>query len=343
MMTILAGCVAVCMTILITYALIPVARKLKLVDVPSEARKVHRVPTPLIGGVSIVITLGLLFGAALYWQPQVMPTISGSKLVALACATAIIFAVGIIDDRYNIRARYHLAGSVIAATIVVASGITIGKITNPFGGVFSFDTIPFIAGGLTFMWLLGMMYSTKLLDGLDGLSTGVTAIGALMIWALTQTHQYYQPTVGFVAFVFAGACIGFLFINFHPARAFLGDGGSVFMGFALGILAIISGSKIATTLLVMGLPIIDVARVIITRYVSGKSIATGDADHLHHLLLANGVSHRMAVVSYYIAGIIFGVTTLFLQSRGKIVALVILLLGGVATAGYLQYRLRKRI
>ncbi|OGH68093.1 MAG: hypothetical protein A3C15_02280 [Candidatus Magasanikbacteria bacterium RIFCSPHIGHO2_02_FULL_50_9b] len=160
---------------------------------------------------------------------------------------------------------------------------------------------------------------------------------------MTQTQQYYEPRIGFLALIFAGACFGFLALNFHPARAFLGDGGSLFMGFALGILAILSGSKIATTLLVMGLPVIDVARVIIARRIAGVPIAHGDSRHLHHLLIANGFSHRGAVLLYYVIGILFGTTALFLQSRGKIAMLVLLVVFGVTAALYLEHRLRKRV
>lgn len=344
MTSIIAGTIAAVIAATFSYILLPVGRRLKLVDDPSAAeRKVHKKPTVLIGGFAIAFAIILMLVGAQIYTPNLMPELSGLQWCALAIAAIIIFSVGYIDDRYTIPPSKQILGPIFAAAFVVIGGITISKITNPAGGEFSFASIPVISAILTFVWLMGMMYSTKLLDGLDGLSTGLSGIGAVMIFALTQTNQYYEPRVGFIAIIFAGACFGFLILNFHPARAFLGEGGSLFMGFCLGILAIMSGSKIATTLLVMGLPVVDVARVIIMRRLSGHPIARGDSQHLHHLLLANGLSHRGAVLLYYACGAIFGVTALFLQSRGKIIMLAALTMFGVVAAFYLQNRLRKRL
>ena len=340
MTSIFGGIAAALVAVCVTLMLIPIARRIGLVDIPSGGRKVHKKPTALVGGFGILIGVVVVLMGASHVSPELLPVLSAEKWTALIAATIIIFLIGTIDDLHNLSPRVQIIGPIVAAILVSMSGIVVGKITNPSGGVFSFDSFPLFAGVLTFTWLMGMMYSTKLLDGLDGLSTGLSGIGAVMIFALTQTHAYYQPQIGFVALVFAGACFGFLILNFNPARAFLGEGGSLFVGFTLALLAILSGSKIATALIVMGLPVVDVARVIVERKLRGHPVAQGDDQHLHHLLLANGLSHRTAVLLYYFVGFLFGGLALFLQSRGKIILLVILVVIGLLCAQALR---RKKI
>ena len=173
---------------------------------------------------------------------------------------------------------------------------------------------------------MGMMFTTKFLDGLDGLVTGVVAIGALIIFFLSRDPRWLQPEVALVALIFAGACLGFLVWNWHPAKIFLGEGGSLFTGFVLGTLAIISGGKIATTLLVMGLPALDVVRVIARRAQKKTSVFAGDNEHLHFKLLRSGLSQRQAVILLYSLSLIFGLSALVLQTTYKLIAFGILLL-----------------
>jgi predicted adenine nucleotide alpha hydrolase (AANH) superfamily ATPase len=174
---------------------------------------------------------------------------------------------------------------------------------------------------------MGMMYTTKLLDGVDGLVSGVSLIGVSIIFLFTLTSRYYQPDIAFASSALAGAILGFLFYNFNPASIFLGEGGSLFLGFAVGVLAIISGGKIAIALLVMGIPILDVSWVIFRRLISGKNpFKSADKKHLHHRLLALGLSQRQTVFVFYFLSAFFGASALFLQSRGKLLALLALLL-----------------
>ena len=141
-----------------------------------------------------------------------------------------------------------------------------------------------------------------------------------------MTTKYYQPDIGFVALILCASCIGFLFFNFHQAKIFLGEGGSLFLGYALGVLAIISGGKIAIALLVMGIPILDTIWTIIRRIINKKNpFKFADKKHLHFRLLDLGLSIRQAVLVYYVFAAIFGLIALFLQSRGKLFALIILL------------------
>ncbi|MFH1427509.1 MAG: MraY family glycosyltransferase, partial [Patescibacteria group bacterium] len=165
-----------------------------------------------------------------------------------------------------------------------------------------------------------------LLDGIDGLVTGVSAIGGLIIFLFTITTKYYQPDIAIAALVFSAVCLGFLIFNWHPAKIFLGEGGSLFLGFILGVLAIISGGKIAILLLVMGLPVLDVVWTIIRRLVAGKNpFKFADQLHLHFRLLNLGIGQRKTAIIYYLLALSFGLSGLFLQSLGKLFALIILL------------------
>ncbi len=340
----IAGGAAALLSACLAYALIPLGRRLKLVDAPfTVSRKVHKEPIVLIGGIAIAASMVSVLVIASFFVPHLIPILSFKKWFAMVLAIAIIMMFGVLDDRFNVPPRMQIIGPILASLIICFSGIVVGNVTNPLGGVISFSDFPLIAGSITFVWFMGMMYSTKLLDGLDGLSTGLSGIGALMIFALTQTSRFFEPRIGFVAIIFAGACFGFLILNFNPARAFLGEGGSLFVGLVLAILSVLSGSKIATALIVMGLPVIDVARVIISRKLRGHPIFVGDDQHLHHLLLANGLSHRSAVLFYYAVGLSFGVLALFLQSKGKIVLLAILVFLGVALAQWLRRRSKKTV
>ena len=166
-----------------------------------------------------------------------------------------------------------------------------------------------------------------LLDGLDGLVSGVTIIGSLIIFAIAMSTNVAQYNTALIAMILAGAFAGFLIFNWHPARIFLGEGGSLCAGLMLGVLAIISGSKVATTLLIMGIPILDVVWVIARRTLAGQNpFKFADKKHLHFRLLDVGFSHRQAVVFYLILTALFGGFAVFLQTFGKLIALLILLI-----------------
>ncbi len=305
----------------------------KIVDAPNCPRKIHKQNVPLLGGLAVFAGFYLILAGAYFWLPQVFEKISVKVFLGMFLASVVLMIGGYLDDKYDLSPVKQIMFPVIAALIAVVSGIGVFKITNPLGGVFVLG--PILAYVVAFVWLLAMMYTTKLLDGLDGLATGIATIGAVMIFALTQTQKFFQPDVGLIAAIFAGACVGFLIFNFHPAKIFLGEGGSVFVGFILGVLAIISGSKIATTLLVVGIPALDVLWVVIYRTVKRKSLIKGDSAHLHYRLLKKGLSHKFVVLLMYLLAIGFGVTTLFLQSKQKLIALAILVLVMIVLGIYL--------
>ncbi|MBI4434474.1 undecaprenyl/decaprenyl-phosphate alpha-N-acetylglucosaminyl 1-phosphate transferase [Candidatus Uhrbacteria bacterium] len=295
----------------------------------ATSRKLHAKPTPLLGGIAIYLAFTVALGLVAWWtRAPFEGRISPMELGAVFFGGLILVIGGSLDDRYRLRPVRQFLFPLLAVAIVAAAGVGISKITNPFGGVV--HLAPWVTVAFTVTWLLGTTYTMKLLDGLDGLVSGITAIGALLITALSFTSRYYQPDVAVIALALAGTALGFLIFNFHPARIFLGEGGSTLCGFLLGVLAIISGGKVATALLVMGIPAVDVALVIGQRLLQRGSIAQGDRSHLHFRLLDLGFSHRGAVLFLYILAVGFGTTTLFLQAQQKLVALGVL--GVVAVA-----------
>ncbi len=314
------------------------ARRRGVVDVP-RGRKFHARPTPLLGGIAIYLAFAIGLGLVVWFtRAPFEGRISPMELGAVFFGGLILVIGGYLDDRYRLRPVRQFLFPLLAVAIVAAAGIGISKITNPFGGVVLLA--PWVTVAFTVAWLLGTTYTMKLLDGLDGLVSGITAIGALLITALSLTTRYWQPDVAVMSLALAGVCLGFLIFNFHPARIFLGEGGSTLCGFLLGVLAIISGGKVATALLVMGIPAVDVALVIGQRLLRRGSIAQGDRSHLHFRLLDLGFSHRGAVLSLYTLAAGFGTTTLFLQAQQKLIAIVVLTLLAIILSAVAAVRKR---
>ncbi len=299
-----------------------------IVDEPDadgeKGRKIHERATPLLGGIAIfLVYFGFLFAFAPHFLSG---NLRLSHLLGFFVGALIIIIGGTLDDKYNLKPSKQIIFPLLACAALIIGGVAIEKITNPFGGYINLDSLLIIGPLLITIWLLGMMYTTKLLDGVDGLVSGVSAIGGLVIFLFTLTTRYYQPDIAFAAILLAGTVFGFLIFNWHPAKIFLGEGGSLLLGYILGVLAIISGGKIAIALLIMGIPILDVAWTILRRLLSGKNpFRFADKKHLHHRLLALGLGQRATVLIFYGLSLIFGLSGLFLQSRGKLWALIILL------------------
>ncbi|MEK7647752.1 MAG: MraY family glycosyltransferase [Patescibacteria group bacterium] len=323
--------VALAAALVLTPLLRIAARALGILDAPTLPRKQHARPTPLLGGVAVWVAFVTAIAAGLVFYPTVFEALSTRLLVGLLIASGLLMIGGYFDDRYSLPPHIQILFPSAAAVIMVIVGVRIDTVTNPLGtGVIELPTL--ISLPVTWLWFMVLMYTTKLLDGLDGLATGISAIGSLMIVALTATALFWQPDIGALAAAVAGACIGFLVYNFHRASIFLGEGGSVLLGFLLGTCAIVSGSKIATTLLVLGVPVADMIRVAVMRFVRRAPITSGDSTHLHHLLLRAGFSHRATVLMLYAFAITFGVTTLVASPWQKAITIlaIVLLTWGIA-------------
>ncbi|MFH1226007.1 MAG: MraY family glycosyltransferase [bacterium] len=334
------------------------AIKKGIVDIPNEPRKIHQKSVPLLGGWAVfgAFVLTLLFYT--FFTERVLGGFMLLKFVAgIVLAGLVLMLGGYLDDKYKLKPSRQIIFPIIAVLIIIASGIGVEVITNPLGGFihldkinikfFSYNNLPYQitlgADLFALIWLLGLMYTTKFLDGLDGLVSGVTTIGALIIFFLCLHKEVAQPETALLAMILAGAFAGFLLFNWHPAKIFLGEGGGLFAGLMLGVLAIIAGGKIATALLIMGVPILDVIWVIARRvFFEHKSPYAADKKHLHFRLLDVGLSHRGAVLTLYFITAAFGVTSLFLQTRQKLWALMILLFLMVGLAMWLVWRYKRK-
>ncbi|PIR97169.1 MAG: hypothetical protein COT91_02795 [Candidatus Doudnabacteria bacterium CG10_big_fil_rev_8_21_14_0_10_41_10] len=334
---------------LVLFVFTPLVRKFafrtQVLDQPDSPRKVQSAPVPKLGGWAVFLGFASVIAVwQIFWPEFFGLFIKNNYLWGILVGGFILALGGYLDDRFVLAPRYQFLFPVLAVVALIVSGVQLSYINNPFGGAILFDTVkilsyPLFGGIFIFVWVLGMIYTTKFLDGLDGLVSGVAGIGAIVLFLLSQIPQVSQPDTALLSIMFAGAILGFLPWNFHPAKIYLGEGGSTFAGFMIGALAIISGGKVATALLIMGIPILDVAWVILRRTMNQFSPFTGDRKHLHFRLLDIGLSHRQAVMVLYFFSAAFGVSGLFLQSAGKVVALAVLfavmvLLGGFLVIGY---------
>ena len=323
--------------------LTPLVRKMaisfQVVDRPGP-RKIHSTPTPLLGGLAVYGSFTLTVIGLWFFGYVKDGRISLSSIYVLLVSGAVLMIGGYLDDRYQLKPVQQFIFPLLAVIFVIASGIRVQFVTNPLGGILH---IPALLGlVVAFLWLLGMSYTTKFLDGLDGLTSGITAIGSIAIFFVSLLWDVPGSATSYLALALAGSCLGFLVFNWHPAKIFLGEGGSVFCGFVLGVLSIISGSKIATALLVMGIPILDVAWVIIRRMWQGSSPTVADRKHLHFRLFDAGLSHRQVVILLYLLTASFGSVSLLLSSGGKVMALAAMVGVMIVLAGIVVVLYKKR-
>ncbi len=317
------------LAIILTPLIKRLAIKASILDIPKSERKIHKQPIPLLGGLAIY--LAFLISTLTYLQfGNVDFNVVPQKFFAGLIIGGLILTIGgIIDDKYDLPPKILWLFPALASLGVVFSGIGIGIkfISNPFGNPVNLDFavlgIPFSAIFI-WLWMMGMIFTTKFLDGLDGLCSGISLIGGLTLFFLSITPKINQPITATLAIIFVGTLAGYLIFAFYPASIFLGEGGSTFLGFILGTLSVITGGKIATALLVMGIPILDVAWSITRRLWYGMSPFKADKSHLHHRLLDIGFTQPQAVLILYAISAVFGFTAVFLQSFGKLVALIIL-------------------
>jgi UDP-GlcNAc:undecaprenyl-phosphate GlcNAc-1-phosphate transferase len=291
---------------LLAALLTPLVRRVvlrhRIVDRPN-ARRVNTRPIPRAGGLAIAAAFVIVAGGFILlnqragWVPTPLNLQSGDFL-ALFLGGAAAAAVGGIDDLFNLRARWQLAGQVGLAFLAVALGIGIAVINNPFADAPMRFIEPFSVG-FTVFWIVGMMNSINWIDGLDGLSTGVALIACVTLGLISLTTKVSQPLIAVLCFALAGALAGFLRWNFHPAKIFSGTSGVQFVGYTLAVLSILGSAKVAVALLVLGVPIIDTFWIIVGRMTRGASPFAPDRSHIHHRMLDLGMSHRDTVLVIY--------------------------------------------
>ena len=307
----LAAVVAFGSAALITALIVPLVRRAGLrwglIDQP-DARKQHTAPMVRLGGVGIV--LGFIGALLLLWGLGGfvgLPVQNDGLVWATLAGSLCFFVIGLADDLFALPPLPRLAGQLAVAMAVWSQGVRIGAIDLPFGllgapagPIHLPESLSLLA---TVIWLVGITNAINWLDGLDGLAAGVSGIAAVGL--LSVSYSLNQPAPGLLAAALAGSCLGFLRHNFNPARIFMGDGGSYFLGFALAALSIIGPAKGLTSvslllpLLILSLPLADMSAVIMGRLSQGHSPFYPDRRHLHHRLLRAGFSHRRTVVLIY--------------------------------------------
>ncbi len=333
--------VALAATALLSFLLTPLvirfAPQLGAIDVPDSERRVHQRPIPRTGGLAVAtsfVTVGVLgfiasqvFDIALPGRP-----VRSAEIAGLMIGVAVGALIGYIDDRYQLRARWQFIAQFLLAGIALVSGIRIDRLPNPLGeGPIFFDgsTIGTIAAvAATTLWIVGMLNSANFVDGLDGLLTGIALVAVTTLGVISLFVPPVQPVVAILCALLAGALLGFLPYNFHPARVFIGTAGVFAVGYALAVLSVLGTAKVAVALLVLGVPVIDTFWIIIRRVAQGRSPFDADRGHFHHRLLDLGLTHRQAVLMIYAICIVLAGLSLALSGRGQISAFLIIVLGG---------------
>ncbi len=313
---------ALVISAVITYAVTPfiirLANAIGAIDVPKDARRVHKTPIPRLGGLGIFI--GFLIPSLFLLPPN-------PKVLAILLGSGIIVNMGILDDISPIRAKTKLLIQIFAAVIITWVGIRIDFFTNPFENdiliVLNLLSIP-----VTVFWIVGITNTVNLIDGLDGLAAGISLIAAITLGIVALTSgQYITATL---LFALAGGTIGFLPYNFNPAKIFMGDTGSLFLGFMLSVTAILGTIKGATVLAVviplfaLAIPILDTTFAIIRRFLAKKPIMEADKGHLHHRLLAKGLSQKKTVLYLYVISAFLGASSLYLQKSDFVAGIVVI-------------------
>jgi UDP-GlcNAc:undecaprenyl-phosphate/decaprenyl-phosphate GlcNAc-1-phosphate transferase len=334
-------------------ALTPVVRRYALahgiMDNPVSPRKIHKQPVAYLGGLAIFAGFAAV----------VMVLIPMSRqLAALLAGCMVLVVVGVIDDSRGLSPWVKLGWQFVAAGIALTGGIGVSAITNPFGGVLdlswgrtAFDIfglqfhITPLANALSLLWMVGLANTVNFLDGLDGLACGVSAIAALIMFAVAVGPRVDQPAVALLSVILAGAALGFLPYNFFPAKIFMGDSGAYFLGLTLAMLSIYSGAKLATAALVLGFPILDAVWATVRRLAHRRSPFKADRHHFHHLLIDAGMTQRQAVLTLYAVAVGFGLVALMAGSFAKLLALLVLTLamaGAIAGLVVRKWRLRAK-
>jgi UDP-GlcNAc:undecaprenyl-phosphate GlcNAc-1-phosphate transferase len=324
----------------VSFALTPlvriVARRRGMVDRP-DARRVNKRTMARGGGIAIavgfiVVSLLLLaanfgLGLDLVDQPA---EVGSSQILALLGGAALAAVIGLLDDVFQLRARYQLVGQLVVAGFAVALGVTVASVNLPFGNDGALQVAGLAAVAITVLWIVGMVNSINFIDGLDGLSTGIALIAAITlgIISLASTNE---PLVALFCFILAGALAGFLRWNFHPATIFSGTSGIMAVGYSLAILSILGAGKVAVAALVLGVPIMDTFWIIVRRTASRRSPFSADRSHIHHRLLDLGLSHRNTVLLIYCVCILLAILSLVLSGTGQMYAFLgLILLFGLA-------------
>jgi UDP-GlcNAc:undecaprenyl-phosphate GlcNAc-1-phosphate transferase len=338
-------------------ALTPLVRNMATargwIDHPDGARKLHSVPVPRVGGIAIYVSFALSLGVVLLAAPHVIGggAVTVSACVHLGIAGFVVMLVGLADDIHGLGPRSKLFVEGLAALYLYLNGYQIDSLSNPFDG--STLRLGFLALPVTLAWFVGMCNAFNLIDGLDGLAAGVGFFATITLFIAALINGRLEAAL--LAAALGGALLGFLRYNFNPASIFLGDSGSLFVGFALAAFAVRSSMKssaavaVAAPLLALALPILDASIAVARRAISGRRLFEADGDHIHHRLVRMGLTPRRVVILLYaVAGGFGAVSLLTMTQRSQVVGLVVIASSaatwiGIQQLGYSEFGEVRRV
>lgn len=347
------GGVAATVTFGATFLVRRLALRVDAVVQPDE-RRVHAVPTPTLGGLAMLA--GMLVALLVAWRLPVFGSMfeSSTEPLGVLISAVLVFALGMVDDLREVSAPARMAGQVVAASVLVVSGVSILYFRIPFGGIVIFgEDLSYL---VSVLWVLGMVNAVNFIDGLDGLAAGIMAIasGTFFLYAVTLADEgiLSEGNLGpLVAVMVVGLCVGFLPHNFHPARIFMGDGGAYLLGILMAASTIMVGGRtdaefsgqtffffapLLIPLFILGVPIVDTLFAIVRRASKRQGVATADKDHLHHRLMRLGHGQRRSVLILWAWTALLSLFVLYPTYTGKGDAIVPI---GVLALGLILYTL----
>ncbi|WP_078555844.1 glycosyltransferase family 4 protein [Bacillus alkalicellulosilyticus] len=319
---IVAFCIAFSISLLLTPAVIKFAKHFKFMDKPNQ-RNVHITPIPRLGGVSIIVGAAIGF---IYLSPQ------SDYISHIIAGALVIIVTGIVDDKYSLDAKIKLVLQLVAATIVVSSGLIIQSIHFPYIGDIQLGVFSY---AITIIWIVAITNAINLIDGLDGLAGGVAIIALTTIVIMGIIDPANHAVVIGMSVILIGSTLAFLLFNFHPAMIFMGDTGALFLGYCIAIISILGLFKSVTLfsfvipVIILAVPIFDTVFAIIRRILNQQKISTPDKGHLHHCLLEMGYSHRQTVFIVYGYSCFFGICAILFTNTAlwtSLVFIVVMLL-----------------
>jgi len=310
----IASFIALISTFFLTFPIKRLAVKFNIVDFPNY-RKIHTKVTPRLGGLAIFLgaALGLL-----YLQPEHI------HLLEISLGAIVIVLTGMLDDRFGIRPVIKLSGQLIAASFLLSSGLIIERITLPFFGVVELGVFSVL---ITVLWVVGITNAINLIDGLDGLATGVStiALSSMFVMALIDLQIF----AAYLAIVLIGANLGFLYHNYYPAKIYMGDTGSNFLGYMIAVISMLGLFKnvalfsFIIPVIILAVPIFDTIFAIIRRASNKQKIMKPDNKHIHYQLLRVGFTHRQSVLIMYAFSLLFGILAILFARASLVLSLFI--------------------
>lgn len=319
----LTAAVAFAVSCLLTPAAIRLAPKIGAMDIPKDNRRMHKKAMPRFGGMAIFA--GTEISLALFCHDD-------PKVITILIGGALIYAVGVVDDLKGLPAKLKFLLQIVCAAVLYAGGIRVDFIKNPLGIFMSegplYIHFPMaVSLIITIIWIVGITNTVNLIDGLDGLAAGVAAIASGYIsYAAVLSGQY---GVALAMIAVTGGALGFLPFNFHPARIFMGDSGSLYLGFMIAAISVLGSTKGATLivtivpLLALGLPIFDTAFAIIRRWMNGTPIMEADKGHVHHRIMNTGIGQRRTVLIMYCISAVMGMVAIMVVKREFLEAVIL--------------------